>query len=244
MNPDNYINNTRENQEFIDAYLTSNLDAQSLAEFKLSMDLYPEFKNKVTAQKDLMQAVEEYNLKKALDNYHTEIEDTPHKKRWTKEKIALASSLFILICVCIWALITRGNSSDKVFEAHFKTAPSITSSDGNSSNFEFFHGMTNYKRKEYDEAISKWEHLYAAKPANDTLIYYLGVANLAVGKIRQASNYLEKATVNPNSVYFEKSKYYLALSLLKEHKIENAKAVLKNSKSQENILLLSDLEKL
>src|SRR5690606_41157213 len=129
---------------------------------------------------------------------------------------ALAASFLILIGVSSWAILISRNSSNIVFAENFKPDPGLPTPMGTSSNYEFYYGMVSYKRKEYGDAILRWESLYAANPENDTVVYFLGVANLANSNPRQATKYLEIDRKSTESVFFEDIQYYLALSLLKE----------------------------
>lgn len=242
METNNKIENNQENVDLIDAYLLGTLDSDQLAEFNERMELYPDFRQMVKDQKALMQSVEEINLQDSLESFHAEIKEEPQKKWMSREWLALAASILVLISVSTWAIFNSGNSAEKVFAANFKPDPGLPTTMGTASDYEFYYGMVNYKRKEYSEAINRWEPLYAANPENDTVVYFLGVANLANGNARQAEKYLQMAKQKTESVFYEETKYYLALSLLKENKIDEAKAVLEQSESSANIVLLKELK--
>lgn len=242
MEPNKQLENNQENQELIDAYLLRELDAAALADFNDRMKIYPDFRLMVEEQSLLFKSIEEYNLKNSLEEYHADILEEPEKKWQSPAWLAIAASLLIIIGVASWSIFNSGNSSEKVFAANFKPDPGLPTTMGTSSEYEFYYGMVNYKRKEYAEAISRWEPIYAAYPENDTLVYFLGVANLANGNPRQAKKYLQKANQKKESAFYEDSKYYLALSLLKENKIKEAKETLKNSSSAANISLLQQVK--
>lgn len=244
MEPNKKIEINQEAQEHIDAYLMGKLDDVALADFETQMRLFPDFRAKVDEQRLVFKSVEEYNLKSSLDEYHKEIKIVSKKKGINMGWIALAASFIILISVSIWAIMSSGNSSEKVFAANFKPDPGIPTTMGTSSEYDFYYGMVNYKRKEYAEAISRWEPIYGANPENDTVVYFLGVANLANGNGRQAKKYLQMAKKKTESTFYEDAKYYLALSLLKENKIDEAMETLENSSSSANISLLQQLNDL
>lgn len=244
MEPNKETYNNQETQELIDAYLLGNLDAEQLADFKERMDIYPDFRVEVENQKMLMRSVEEHGLKNSLDDFHNEIVEEPEKKGLSRGWLALAASFLILFGVSTWAILTNGNSSEKVFAANFKPDPGLPTTMGTASDYEFYYGMVSYKRKEYGDAILRWEPLYAANPKNDTIVYFLGVANLANGNARQAEKYLLLAQEKTESVFYKDIEYYLALSFLKENKIEEAIATLEKSDSPENIALLKELKSL
>ena len=115
---------------------------------------------------------------------------------------------------------------------------------GKTTDYEFYLGMVSYKQKKYAEAISQWEPLYAAAPQNDTFTYFLGVANLAKGDTQQAERYLELSKNKKDAAFKEETDYYLALTYLKENKVEKAKEVLKNSTYPAHIKLLEQIERL
>lgn len=242
MEPNKEIENNQENQELIDTYLLGELDAAALADFNYRMKIYPDFRLMVEEQRLLFKSVEEYNLKNSLDEYHADIVEEPEKKSLSPSWLAIAASIVVLIGVATWSIFNSGNSAEKVFAANFKPDPGLPTTMGTSSEYEFYYGMVNYKRKEYSEAISRWEPIYGANPENDTLVYFLGVANLANGNPRQAKKYLQKANEKKESAFYEDSKYYLALSLLKENKIEEAMETLQNSSSSANISLLQQIK--
>ncbi len=244
MDPNKKIENNQETQELIDAYLLGKLDTAALANFNERMKIYPDFRVMVEEQRLLFKSIEEHNLKNSLDEYHEEILEDP-KKNWQSQGwLAIAASFLILIGVVSWAIFNNGNSPEKVFAANFKPDPGLPTTMGTSSEYEFYYGMVNYKRKEYAEAISRWEPIYGANPENDTLVYFLGVANLANGNPRQAEKYLQMANKKTKSVFYEDTKYYLALSLLKENKIQEAIEALTNSSSSANISLLQQIKDL
>ncbi len=157
---------------------------------------------------------------------------------------ALAASFLLLIGISTWAIFKTGDSSDELFAAYFKPDPGLPTTMGTSSDYEFYYGMVSYKRKEYGYAILRWEPLYAASPENDTLVYFLGVANLANGNARQAKKDLQLAEKKTESVFYDDIQYYLALSFLKENRIEEARTTLENSDSPKSSALLNKLNSL
>lgn len=244
MDPNKEIQNNQQTQELIDAYLLNRLDTDTLADFKKRMELFPEFRALVEEQRLLLKGVEERNMKNSLEEFHTEIIEEPEKKSFSVGWWALAASFLILISVSTWAILITGDSPEKVFAENFKPDPGLPTTMGTSSDYEFYYGMVSYKRKEYADAISRWETIYAANPENDTLVYFLGVANLANGNARQAEKYLQLAKQKTESAFHEDIQYYLALALLKENKIKEAKETLAKSTSPESIVLLKEIKSL
>ncbi|MCG2420273.1 hypothetical protein K8089_14685 [Aequorivita sp. F47161] len=244
METNNNKENPQENQDLIDAYLLGNLEAKELAEFNEKMNLSTNFKQKVEEQKTMMESAEEINIKDLLEDFHKEIEDLSYSNWMSRGRLALAASVLILIAVSSWAIFFHENSAERVFAENFKPDPGLPTTMGTTANYNFYFGMVNYKRKNYTDAIASWEPLYAANPTNDTLVYFLGVANLANNNPRQAEKYLLLAQQNSESVFIEEAKHYLALTLLRKNNISEAKAILSKSQSPSNIALLKALEDL
>lgn len=234
----------KETSELIDAYLLGRLDKAQQEHFNQRVHTDPHFAKMVAEQKILARSVEEHNLREVLDNYHAEIVEEPRNQWRVPALFALAASILILIGVSTWAIFYTGNSAQKVFTENFKPDPGLPTKMGTVSQYEFYYGMVSYKRKEYNEAIARWEPLYAAHPQNDTLIYFLGVANLANGNARQAKNYLKSAFEKTSSVFYEDIRYYLALAYLRENKIEEAEKTLSASTSPAGKKLLEQIKNL
>lgn len=244
MNPSKNTLNNEGTQDLIDSYLMGMLDGAQLDNFNERLKADTEFRRIVEEQKAIARGIEEHNLRKSLNAYHSEIIEKPERKWVTPGLIALAASLLLLIGVSSWAIFFTGNSAQKVFSENFRPDPGLPTTMGTVSQYEFYYGMVSYKRKEYIEAISRWEPLYAANPKNDTLVYFLGVANLANGNARQAESYLKLANEKTESAFFEDIRYYLALAYLKENKIAEAKEVLSKTSSPAGIKLLRQIKKL
>lgn len=244
MNPNKEIPNLQETQELIDNYLLGNLNNTELENFSEGLKTDPKFRKMLEEQKAIIRAVEEENLRKSLDDYHSEIVEIPEKKWLTPAWFALAASVLLLIGVSTWAILYTGNSAQDVFAENFKPDPGLPTTMGTASQYEFYYGMVSYKRKEYAEAIARWEPLYAAQPNNDTLVYFLGVANLANGNARQAENYLSLASEETESVFYEDIQYYLALAYLKKNKIIEAEKTLSTRSSPAGIKLLKQIKSL
>lgn len=234
----------QETRELIDSYLLGRLDNAQLESFNVRLKTDPEFLKMLEAQKAVARGVEEHNLRKSLDDYHAEIVEEPEKKWLTPGLLALSASILLLIGVSTWAIFFTGNSAQKVFAENFTPDPGLPTKMGTASQYEFYYGMVSYKRKEYAEAISRWEPLYAAHPKNDTLVYFLGLANLANGNARQAENYLKLANEKTESAFSDDIHYYLALAYLKENKIKEAKEILSKSTSSAGIKLLKQVKSL
>lgn len=234
---------TEEMQQLIDDYLLNKLDNTSRAAFEEKMRNDLNLRNTVEEQKLITQSVEEFNLRNTLDSFHTSIEKKSNKKIFYSW-VAAAAFIAILVGVTSWVLFFRKNTTQQIFSENFVADPGLPTTMGNTSDYLFYDGMVSYKRKNYTKAIEKWKKIYHEKNKNDTLNYFLGVANLAEGKSKMAQIYFQRAILNKNSVFYEEAQYYYALSLIKEGSVAEAKKMLAKSSYSKSVVLLNQLEKL
>ena len=231
-------------QQLIDNYLLGRSEARELAQLEIRLISSPDYLSDLVEQRILFLGVEEFFLRKRLLDFHRDVVQFPstkfHKKAW----IALIISFFILLIVVVWAIFFRNPSSIIFFNAQFEPNPGLEIPTDKANPDEFYRGMKSYNNAQYSRAVFIWEPLYASHPENDTILFYLGVANLAVDNIRQASKYLLLAQENIKSVFHDDAKYYYALSLIKQNRVKEAKWSLEDDTCEKCELLLEKLERL
>jgi|SRR5690554_27169 len=228
----------------IDQYLLGHLEGEELRSFEERLEHDTDFRKMVAEQRLLIGGIEEFHLKKQLGHYHSQMELENVNKKPLTIWLAIAASIVILIGVSFWAVSDTESAAQKVFAKNFQPDPGLPTTMGTTSEYEFYSGMVSYKRKEYSDAIAHWEPLYSANPKNDTLIYFLGVAYLAKGDHEQAERYLKVAKTHEESMFAEEAIYYLALTQLKENKVQEAKNTLENSSFPSSIGLLDQIKSL
>lgn len=96
-----------------------------------------------------------------------------------------------------------------------------------TKNIKLNNGMSEYRIGNYTEAISEFKLV----TENDTANYYLGICFLKTNELDSASIYLE--SIKPNSLYYNKSQYYLALSYIYNNKKSEGLSILKKNTFQE-----------
>lgn len=151
-----------------------------------------------------------------------------------------AAAILIVLIGTLWMMDYR-NPAEIQFRKHFKPDVGLPLKMSSESN-KFDEGMVDYQQKNYQKAVEKWEELYNNKPTNDTLNYFLGVANLALGDAQEALRYLETQDIFTNGSFQSLAAYYAALAYLKKGDMEQAKIMLQKHPSKENNRLLQDLD--
>ncbi len=153
---------------------------------------------------------------------------------------ALAASVAVLFGI-FW-MTDHSNYSEKIFAKNFKPDIGLPLKMNTDNSSGFYEGMLNYKQENYKEAIKKWEILLRANPGSDTLNYFLGVTNLAMGNSAKSLEYLQNQELFKQGIFKEDAAWYAALAKIKEGKFEEAKAFLKDNQSVRNENLMKELE--
>lgn len=205
----------------------------------------PSFKLLVEDIRITLLGIETQVLKERMDEFHNDMIENPTVKPHSTKtsilsfsKIALAAGIIIALGV-FW--IFSGSSNDRLYAKYFKPDPGLPTTMSSSDNFAFYEAMVNYKQKDYQTAISKWKKLDQKTPDNDTITYFLGVANLANNNSDDAVFYLKKTIHHPESVFLEDAQYYLGLAYLKSDNTEAAIRAFEQSNSEKSQELLREL---
>jgi len=241
----------QEQFELIERYLMQEMTAQERAEFNTKINDDPVLSAQVEEVKETLLGIESASLRAKLDDFHEEV--NPVRKLNESETngkvsknfknrfaiIAVAASI-VLACGVFW-FMDQGSSSDTLYAKHFTPDPGLPTTMSTTSEYNFYEAMVDYKRKEYGTAIKKWEQLLPEKPDNDTLNYFLGVANLANGDEVKAQKFLSTALNNQDGFLKSEAYYYLGLAYLKGGNTEQAKENFKLSKSERGNKILAEL---
>lgn len=231
-------------QQIIDDYLLGRSEKRELAQLERKLMFSPSFLEELEEQRILLLGVQEFFLRKELQEFHKELVRYPSSNFKKKAWVALSISVLILMIVILWAVFDTSPSSEKLFNSNFEPRPGLEIAMENFNDDRFYRGMKNYNNGQYSRAVFIWEPFYAHQPDNDTILFFLGVANLAVDNARQASKYLLLAQRNTNSVFHADAQYYYALSLIKQNRIEEAKRLLEHRNCKKCETLLEKLRQL
>ena len=141
----------------------------------------------------------------------------------------------------IFWMMKISSTSEKIFATYFKPDIGLPLKMSTGNTYGFYEGMLDYKQENYEEAIEKWQVLLEAKPKNDTLNYFLGVAYLALGNAAKSLEFLENQERFRQGIFKEDAAYYTALAKIKEGKLEEARVFLQKYPAKRNTALLNEL---
>ena len=183
-------------------------------------------------------------FKVELEKIHEEIVNQKPTKsaslsRWI---LAIAASL-ILILVSWWGIQSVFQSpNEKLFAAYYQTDPGLITAMSGSDSYEFDRGMVDYKEGKYKEALARWNLLLEEEFADDTLIYFVAMANLELGNYDLSQKLLKQVADENASEFKEDASWYLALIYLKNGELDPAKLMLSNLDRPEAQALLKEIQ--
>lgn len=237
--------NPLEQLEIFDRYLLRKMDVSERDAFE--EQLTNDFKLNETFEeyKTIVLVVEENALKEKMDDFHADLgfgkgKVVPMNKHKSFNYLMAASVALLIGLGGLWFFNLQNQN---LFDEYFTPDPGLSTVMGNSDDYEFYEAMVDYKRKNYADALKKWEILLAHKPQNDTLNYFLGSAFLANDQEELSKAYLEKAASNENSVFYSEANFYLGLVYLKMGQEDKATDFLKKSNTNAAQELISKVNK-
>lgn len=236
--------------ELIENYLDQDDDAVKNALYESELEKIPNIGQKIQEVRKIREEIEDSIRQSKIKEFHNHIpsnEEDSEIKYINKEKkhsktlwYAIAAALIVLFGI-FWMMDFRP-SSEKIFAENFKPDIGLPLKMGVTNNLSFYEGMLDYKQEKYNKAIEKWQVLLKKNPNNDTLNYFLGVANLAQGNADKSLEYLENQERFQEGIFKEDAGYYAGLAKIKLGKFEEAKLLLKKNSSSRNTNLLMELE--
>ena len=143
--------------------------------------------------------------------------------------LKMAAMLILLITVGYFIKISSSKNSVletyMIEDAGFKVWMSAS-----RSHVDLINGMNYYRNKNYDKALSYFSKL----PKSDTTNYYSGISLIKLNKLNEAEVFL--INVSDESVYKNKSMYYLSVCYLFNNKKDEALKLLHATAFSDSIL--------
>ena len=233
--------------ETIERYLKLEMEPSEKLAFEEKLQNDPELVQEVEGLKNLFTGIEAAALKRKMEVFHQGIpQETPVRAlRPSKDP----KKIRYLVAACLVALLgifwffKRETPQEQLFAKYYAPDPGLPTTMSTTNEYDFYHGMVNYKQGNYPAALTIWEPLLLDKPQNDTLNYFIGVTYLAKGNTAEAIPFLEKVSSQKESIFWEDSHYYLGFSYLKKGDLEAAKQNFGKSNHPEAQKIVNALEK-
>lgn len=163
------------------------------------------------------------STKESSPTEESKVVEMQTKASFSIQKLAIAAS-FIVLCLCGWWLLGPSLGTNDQIDQLFGTDPGLPTPMSETTNYNFYDGMVEFKMENYNKALSQWNNSQGTI-GSDTLDYYIGIALLKQMKLKEASEQLKR--IPQESELSEKAKWYLLSALIKQDKFDEAKMAIK-----------------
>lgn len=210
----------------------------------------PNISQKIEHVEKVREEIEDSIRQSKIKEFHTHI-STDKKpagikgmvfKRIKPNLIWYAAAILVISFGIFW-MVDHKDNSEKIFAKHFTPDIGLPLRMSTANASGFYEGMLDYKQENYTAAIEKWQILVKTNPENDTLNYFLGVANLALGNSAVSLKYLGNQERFQQGIFKDDAAFYAALANIKEGKFKEAGVLLKSHPSIRNTNLINELNK-
>lgn len=237
ISPDEY--------ELIENYLLAGLSPQERTAFDDKMKSDANWNQKVDEVRLLLTGVQESGLRASLDQYHQDLAKEVKPRSEGKVlsmnvKWMAAASVLLALSITAWLFFGKSRP-EKLYSSYYSPDPGLLTAMGPATNYDFEKGMVDYKNGQYQAAIDNWNGLLKQDPANDTLHYFIGVANQAINNLDIARTHLKPVATNSQSRFANDASWYLGLIFLKQNQRDSAIQYLQKANHSKKAALLNDL---
>jgi len=214
------MDNNLKHLELIEAYIEGTLTQEEKIDFEVRLLVDRELEEEFELYKNIVggfQHIKTENIRQQLQAIDEELDN---KKNSSTNKFYWWAG--IAACL-IFLQIYLYNSKSTIPLPIEEGLPVVM---GDDNNVEFQNAMQLFKGGKYDASINRFNKLIIMHPDNDTLNYFLGCSELNIQQYLSASKHLQIVNVTNSSVFNLKAKYFLAYTLYKTNKTEDAKVLL------------------
>ncbi len=229
--------------ENIDRYLDGTLERTELEAFEQALQEDQQLSREVEIQRELRRGIRNRGndlLKDRLRKIHTEEITSNQEGVDKKEKkgrvVALRWPMLgavaaVLLLIAVFVLFPGQQSPEELFAQNYEPYEISLVQRGEDAD-ALAKADEDYRSGNYQTAITSLETLLQNQPANAKLHLVLGICYLETDQLQQARDHFGLAL--NNGLYKDKAQWYLALSYLKEGKIQLARSYLEPLREDQN----------
>ncbi len=233
----------------IEGYLTNSLGAEERVAFEKKLLQNSDLQQKINELKLLLLGIQETELKTRLSEFHQGLAITNSSlsikvsKNLNFPRMAIAASVLVLLSMAIWGIWFRQPLHQKLFSRYYSPDPGLATVMSQSDSYDFEKAMVEYKNEEYQKAVEAWEVLLAKKSGNDTLIYFIGSAQMAMEQYEKAGKNFEQVAGLSSSAFQRDACWYMGMYYLRENQKRKAIEYLTQSGYPEATALINEINK-
>lgn len=242
----------KDQDTFIDQFFNKELGQQELQEFQQRVNSDPEFKEEVqfrmslqkaTAQQEATDRIQKTAIKKRLKELDATAAAQPQTKvRSLGGWIAAAAAIGMLLFAAVWMFNNEGTSPQNLtadfFEKNYTPYEADITLKSATTNTLIAELDKAYKAKDYTSSISISNSILKEFPNDAEILLIKGNSLLEKNQLDDALNIFDSVT---NALYADEANWYAAMVLIKQNKIEAAKARLQKIKRGQYLKKLENL---
>lgn len=212
-----------DNESLKDSYFEGNLTPKEKMLFDKLMETDESFANAVAFEEKTRVAIT-LESRKQLKEKLRKLEAKP-QQRTSRSWLYIAASAIVLLGVSLF-FIDQTPSNDKLFATYFEPYPNTESpivrsgSEKTSKDAAF----AAYELGDYQQASELFYSL-SETTQEEYAPFYNAISLMKLDNLKEASNIL--ATTTWSTKYKGKAEWYLSLCHIKEHRLEEAKSILR-----------------
>jgi len=214
--------------EIIDRYLEGQLNAEDVILFEEKLKSDPEFAQDVEIHKMAINAIYVHSrdeLKQKLKDIHDNRVNRSLTVKFPYRIAASIAVIFLISSVVFYITMNRTPNYSKLFDESFVPYQDMISQQSRGENNDdkllINEAMKYYNQKKFDKAVLLFDKIVKSKQSNDAVIYYYGISCLGSKENNIAIELLSRLSENHESMFYEQSKWYLALGYLYRKDKEN-----------------------
>jgi len=235
--------------ENIDQYLRGELSGEEAAGFEKNMEKDPLLREKVDQHRQIIQGLQA-GFRRELKEMLQDEEKFLSKKTSTSRRRSLFPMIgiaaVISLLVVSYILLNRSPDDEMLFEKYYAVYPNIESPVSRSGMQED-NPFAAYEQASFDVALDRFRALLVDNPRNASLHFYSGICLLELDQPVHAIQEFQSVYELSDTTFQRPAKWYEALAHLQNGDVSQAKTILRNMETGEDLYaakaqeLLNDL---
>ncbi|MFK8005214.1 MAG: tol-pal system YbgF family protein [Saprospiraceae bacterium] len=227
-------------QELIDQFLQKKLQGQELTDFMKKLNTDDSFAEEVESQRVVAKGIEHEGtkeLRQRLKKIHQKVRDEQERKSNAKRIIIpyrrwIAAAAVVLLIVIGFNFWNSSSSNQELYSKYYQAyVPNFTTrADALTGKIKAENA---YRAGNYKNAIVLLEELEGEEANDSRVLLGLGNASLNIDEYQSAIVQFNKIIQNNDELYLDQAKWYLALTYIKNGKIEESKSWLRQLANDE-----------
>jgi tetratricopeptide (TPR) repeat protein len=144
-----------------------------------------------------------------------------------RRKFLIAASISLFIVISSLLYFTNSTSNEKLYSQFYYKYDACIVTRGNNNTDALIVAIQLYDKKQYKEAIVKFNDIIKIDNHNSVAYFFIGVSYMEIHSFEKAIQSLNIVINQKDTAFLEHAEWYLALCYLKTNKTSLAKSLIK-----------------